>query len=216
MNSKCHNGFSISIPLLLFLIIILLITSVMRGATQESLTDYGDADNSLNGPLAYNKIMKDIKFPNRFYPIYNLDDLSYNANIFNRLDLEQYSESSIKQDLKYFNNATNLMLDNYFADNRIATSERQHDYLYNNNIAESEAVYNYDHNVTEELTSSEIYDELLNYDGTILPGLNTSSNSYSSYYFNANLPEISDSVHKDFQYFNSTASILSGKRLFDR
>tara|TARA_B110000285_G_scaffold138702_1_gene155244 strand:+ start:286 stop:936 length:651 start_codon:yes stop_codon:yes gene_type:complete len=216
MRKKCNNAISIIIPLSITIIIIFIATALLKFNYQENLQDYGDSDSSLNGPLSYKNTMKDIKYPNIESPVYNIGDMRYNNIIFNREDAEQYNEFNITRDLKYFNNATNIILDNYFADNRENVSDTVHDYLYDNSINETSSVYNYDYPVSQEnnLKFDEVYNGLLSYDDSIFPGL-TKNTKYSSYYFESNFPDISNSVDKDFKYFNSVASIMSGKSLFE-
>ena len=201
------------------IIICLTISLLNNDNYQESLQDYGEKDTSMNAPLSYVQTMKDIKYPDIKNPIYDLGDTRYNNNIFNREDEEQYSEFSISRDLKYFNNATNLMLDNYFADNRVDSSSTPHDYLYDNSIETAMPVYNFDHSVSQnqnkDIMPENVYSELISYNDENFPGL-TKNAKYSSYYFEANFPDISNSVDKDFKYFNSVGAILTGRSLFER
>ena len=220
---KDHNNplsFLVSsiVPLSITTIVIcVVISSLNNDYYQENLQDYGEKDTSMNAPLSYVQTMKDIKYPDIEKPIYDLGDTRYNNKIFNREDEQQYSEFSVSRDLKYFNNATNLMLDNYFADNRMDTSSTPHDYLYDNSIQTAMPVYNFDHSVSQEqnIKPEDVYSNLLSYDDEKFPGL-TKNAKYSSYYFEANFPDISNSVDKDFKYFNSVGSILSGGSLFGR
>ena len=222
MKNKCNNPLSFFVsyivPISITTIIICLAISLLnRDDYQESLQDYGEKDTSMNAPLSYVQIMKDIKYPDIKNPIYDLGNTRYNNKIFNREDEQQYSEFSISRDLKYFNNATNLMLDNYFADNRVDRSSTPHDYLYDNSVETAMPVYNFDHSVSQnqDIMPEDVYSELISYDDEKFPGL-TKNAKYSSYYFEANFPDISNSVDKDFKYFNSVGAILSGSSLFER
>lgn len=89
---------------------------------QEGLKDYGEDTTSINGTLPYKSTMKDIKYPSTTTnsDIYDLMDAdqSYNSNLFNKEEMNMhFSDETIMKDIKYFNNATNLMLENYLNDN---------------------------------------------------------------------------------------------------
>ena len=97
----------------------------------------------MNAPIAYNKTTNDIKYPtqgcknyspeyeyidcsnNEIYGEYGVDSSmgtyedsnyeKYNPNYFNKeTNKINYSEDKINKDLQYFNNATNIILDNSF------------------------------------------------------------------------------------------------------
>lgn len=89
---------------------------------QEGLKYYGEDTTSINGTLPYKTTMIDIKYPSTTTnsDIYNLmeADQSYNSNLFNKEEMNMhFSDETIMKDIKYFNNATNLMLENYLNDN---------------------------------------------------------------------------------------------------
>lgn len=221
MRSKCCNGVSYLIPLSITTIMLCVTLSLLKyNNTMESLQDFGEADSSLNAPLSYESTMENIKYPNLENPIYDLGNTRYNNNVFNREDAsDQYSDFQVTQDLKYFNNASNILLKNYFSDNRTTTTKAEepiNNYLHDNSITQVAPIYNYEFSVSQEedIQPYEVYDALLSYDNEVLPGLEEKT-KYSSYYFESNFSDISNSVTKDFEYFNSVASILAGGTLFN-
>lgn len=115
---------------------------------QESLVDYGQKNIEYRAPIAYEQIRKHIKYPeedenNRLIDIYKnsmnnndisfefnwKEDPSFNSNIFRKFD-KYYSDKKIDNDLKYFNNSTNLMLYHY-------KNNKGYDISYNKNNEDS-------------------------------------------------------------------------------
>ncbi len=221
MKKKCYNGISYLIILSMTTVILCLTLSILkRDNNTEPLQDFGEKDSSLNAPLSYISTMENIKYPNIENPIYDIGNTRYNNTVFNREDAsDQYSDFQVTQDLKYFNNATNILLNNYFSDNRIIDDKAKepiNNYLYDNSINQITPVYNYDFSVSQEddIQPYEVYDALISYNNDVFPGLE-SKTKYSSYYFESNLSDISNSVTKDFEYFNSVASIMTGRSVFE-
>lgn len=122
---------------------------------QESLVDYGQKNIEYRAPIAYEQIRKHIKYPeedenNRLIDIYknsmnnidisfefnwkNEEDNDFNSNIFRKFD-KYYSDKKIDNDLKYFNNSTNLML--YHYNNRTDDDK----IFYNNHTDDKKELY---------------------------------------------------------------------------
>ena len=121
----------------LFCLLILLIIFIIYcflNKSYENLTDFGSENIVYDAPIAYGKTMNLIKYPeinvdtlkdpdeDLLISIYsddeNILDPSHNVNIFRQFD-NYYSNKKVEDDLKYFNNSTNLMLYHYNNDNNI-------------------------------------------------------------------------------------------------
>lgn len=90
---------------------------------QEGLQYYGDETNAIDAPLPYKTIMQNIKYPitnteTGEAPIYDIGNEIHNSNLFNKEDKRMYfSDEQIMKDMKYFNNASNLLLEHYLNNN---------------------------------------------------------------------------------------------------
>ena len=120
MNIDYSTIVSFILTVLIILLIIILIYYFLTCSIKEGLQDFGEEDMSLNAPLPYKTIVDQIKYPksteNTIYPIY---DSIYNLSLFNKVvNQDQYSDNEIMNDLKYFNNTSNLLLEQYYNDNR--------------------------------------------------------------------------------------------------
>uniref|UniRef100_A0AB39JDB1 Uncharacterized protein n=1 Tax=Florenciella sp. virus SA2 TaxID=3240092 RepID=A0AB39JDB1_9VIRU len=120
MNIDRSTVLSFILTILIILLISILINYFLNCTIKEGLKSFGEADTSFNGPLPYETTMNQIKYPNpNDTPIYSLADPVYNPIVFNKTTNEdQYSDNSIMTDLKYFNNTSNLLIENYYNDNR--------------------------------------------------------------------------------------------------
>ena len=202
MASKCHNIFKYLFPASIAAIMTIIIIETLRRVYIEGLKNYGDPDISSNAPIPYKKIVDEIKFPDRNEPIYDIGDASHNHLLFNREDKKQlYSDYSISQDMKYFNNATNLILEHHF------------NYPNLDDISElvtNESEISSVTGITGISAYQGVYDQLTQYSNSDLSNVMNPAGKYSSYYFESNYADISDNVRKDFKYFNNTATIRSG------
>tara|TARA_B110001450_G_C17633827_1_gene486338 strand:- start:701 stop:1675 length:975 start_codon:yes stop_codon:yes gene_type:complete len=130
---------------------------------QEGLKYYGEETTSVNGTLPYKSTMIDIKYPSTTTnsDIYDLMDAeqSYNSNLFNKEEMNMhFSDETVMKDIKYFNNATNLMLENYLNDNIPDTTTE-----YIQNIGGSNSLDN-DYKVFIENEISGTYYDTIYYD----------------------------------------------------
>tara|TARA_Y100000389_G_C17383390_1_gene475626 strand:- start:315 stop:1250 length:936 start_codon:yes stop_codon:yes gene_type:complete len=90
---------------------------------KEGLQFYGDKTDSLGAPLAYETVMKNIKYPvsnpeTGQTIIYDTDHKVYNTLLFNKINKQMhFSDEQIMKDLKHFNNSSNLLLEHYLNNN---------------------------------------------------------------------------------------------------
>ena len=109
--------------LLLIAFLVKLCESEIHRIRQEGLQYYGDEIKTLDAPLPYKTTMENIKYPNvnpeaGEIPIYDIGDQKYNSSLFNKKDKSiHFSDEQIMKDLKYFNNASNLLLEHYLNNN---------------------------------------------------------------------------------------------------
>lgn len=107
------------ITIFLLVIILYMIHFSFFCAVQENLESYGESNKTKTAPLAYEIVSNQIKYPAPdSQNIYDVGDTKYNNLLFNKEGKQMhYSEYKIMKDLKYFNNASNLLLDHYLNDN---------------------------------------------------------------------------------------------------
>lgn len=171
------------ITICLILLIVLLVKcceSEYHQKIQEGLQNYGDETKSLAAPLPYKTTMEDIKYPNTSLesgeaPIYDIGNEKYNHLLFNKGDKSMhFSDDRIMKDIKYFNNASNLLLEHYL----------------NNNIPDSTSTYFQDKLGTEEyfLDETEI----------------SANNYYESIKFSSEVTDKKENVPNLFNYDDRT------------
>jgi hypothetical protein len=87
----------------------------------EGLENYGSPEENTNAPIAFKTLAQELKYPSMIKDntkkkeIENiLEHYRYNNNIFNHRSLQKYyTNSIIENDLKYFNNTSNIILYHY-------------------------------------------------------------------------------------------------------
>jgi len=88
---------------------------------KEGLQNYGYPEEEKDAPVAYKSLANDLKYPSMIEDstkkedIENiLNDVRYNNDIFNHRSLQKYyTNSVIEEDLKHFNNTSNIILYHY-------------------------------------------------------------------------------------------------------
>lgn len=94
-----------------------------QNCNKEGLQFYGNKTDNLDAPLAYETVMKNIKYPasdpeNGQSIIYDTNHEVYNSSLFNKINKQMhFSDEQIMKDLKHFNNSTNLLLEHYLNNN---------------------------------------------------------------------------------------------------
>lgn len=84
-------------------------------------------------------------------------------------------------------------------------------------VQEEDNIYNYTYDLSG-LYYNEIYDELTKYENSSFNNTipMTKPGKHSSYFFESNYADLSDSVTKDFKHFYSTSNALAGHNLFNK
>ena len=109
--------------LLLILFLVKICVNEWQRESQEGLQYYGDEMTATDAPLPYKTIMQNIKYPvtnteTGEAPIYDIGNKTHNSNLFNKEDKSiHFSDEQIMKDMKYFNNASNLLLEHYLNNN---------------------------------------------------------------------------------------------------
>jgi len=109
--------------LLFILFLVKICINEWQEEAQEGLQYYGDETTATDAPLPYKSIMQNIKYPitnteTGEYPIYDIGNKTHNSNLFNKEDKSMhFSDEQIMKDMKYFNNASNLLLEHYLNNN---------------------------------------------------------------------------------------------------
>ena len=107
------------------LLILFLVKICVKNSSRnrKGLQYYGDEMTATDAPLPYKTIMQNIKYPvtnteTGEAPIYDIGNKTYNSNLFNKEDKSiHFSDEQIMKDMKYFNNASNLLLEHYLNNN---------------------------------------------------------------------------------------------------
>lgn len=121
-NTITSSVITICLLLLIALLVKLCENEWQRGK-HEGLQYYGHETKSLDAPLAYKSVMENIKYPvtnpeTKEPPIYDIGNKVHNNLLFNKKDKNMhFSDEQIKKDLKYFNNASNILLEHYLNNN---------------------------------------------------------------------------------------------------
>lgn len=108
---------------LLFIFLVKFCGNKWQVIKHEGLQYYGDETKVLDAPLPYKTVMENIKYPitnseTGDSPIYDIGNKIYNNLLFNKEDKKMhFSDEQIMKDVKYFNNASNLLLEHYLNNN---------------------------------------------------------------------------------------------------
>lgn len=108
------------ISFLLFLLLFVFLFLIVK-TKKEGLQNYGYPEEEKDAPVAYKTLANDLKYPSliedstKKETIENiLNDVRYNNDIFNHRSLQKYyTNSVIEEDLKHFNNTSNIILYHY-------------------------------------------------------------------------------------------------------
>lgn len=123
-DKKTITSAAITITILVLITFLLyLCKNEFQRKRREGLQYYGDENEALNAPLPFKTVMEKIKYPitnteTGESPIYDENHKIYNSLLFNKKDKSMhFSDEQIKKDLKYFNNASNILLEHYLNNN---------------------------------------------------------------------------------------------------
>jgi hypothetical protein len=108
------------ISFLLFLLLLVFSIKIIK-TKQEGLENYGYPDEEKDAPVAFKTITNFLKYPSQIEDSTVKNEIEsilqherYNNDIFNHNSLQKhYANSAIENDIKHFNNTSNIILYHY-------------------------------------------------------------------------------------------------------